>query len=148
MESEGIERPFRLAKSDPIASASILFGGVLSVLSASMVWVKADPSTLGVALPALFVNETALMRRGFDLRLGWLSVGWCVAACGIAAAALLLWGGSSAWVSKVQMSLGTVIVLMALLHLSSYPGVVAASAGGAFIIAGGCLANPETGRSK
>src|SRR5688572_1521786 len=135
-------------KSDPIAHASILFGGVLSVLSGRLVWAKADPSTLGAGLPALFVNEAALMRRGFELRIGWLSVGWCVAACGIAAAALLLWGGNSTWVPKVQMSLGAVILLIALFHLSTFPGVLAAAAGGAFIVAGACLATFRTERDK
>ncbi len=129
------------ATIESITRGLILLGSALSALSAGLVWSKADPATLGVGLPALFVNESALMRRGFELRVGWISVGWIVAACGIIAAALLLWGGEaeSAWIAKAQVGLGAVILLVALLHISSYFGPLTAAAGGALIISGGYL---------
>jgi len=129
------------AATPSTARGLVLLGGMLSALSAGLVWAKADPATLGVGLPAMFVNEAALMRRGFELRVGWISVGWVVAACGIIAAALLLWGGEaeSAWVAKAQIGLAGVILVLALLHLSRYLGPLTAAAGGAFIVSGSYL---------
>ena len=93
-------------------------------------------------MPAVFVSDSALLRRGFDLKMGWLSVGWAVALFGIGAIALLLWGGSgtqAAWIPRVQLGLGAAIVLIALLHAAPQPGVAVAAVGGGALAGGAIL---------
>ena len=131
------------ARGGLLAPGLILIGGSLSALSAGLVWARADAAALTPGVPAMFMNESALLRRGFDLRLGWLSVGWAVVICAVAASALLLWTGTNppaAAVSRTQMTLGAAIVLLSLLHASAYPGPIAAALGGGLTAAGSWLA--------
>jgi hypothetical protein len=124
----------------------ILTGGALSTLSAALPWARTLPDSLAAGFPALVVNESALIRSGFDVRIGWLSVGWLVAGCGIAAIALMLWdtGDSTPWIPPAQVALGAVIAAVALIHLVALPGVILGMAGGSLVSLGALFAGRNT----
>ena len=130
------------------SQAFILFGGVLATVSGALVWAKADSAESLGGVPALIITDSAFLRRGFDLKLGWLSIGWAIAICGIAAIALTLWGGAGeppGWIPKAQFGLGGAVLLISLIHLAPQPGVAAAAAGGAAIAAGAVMAARKAG---
>src|SRR5207249_4376751 len=109
-------------------------------LSAGLPWARMTPAEQPLAsLPALYVNQSELIRRGFDVKLGWLSVGWMVVLCGVTCAALLLWSVGTLpapGVARTQLGLGGLILAVSILHLSLMTGVLLTAAAGVLIITG------------
>ena len=127
---------------ESVSRSLTLGGAIISAVSAQLTWAKESASTITTGMPALYVSDEGLPRRGFDLNIGSISLGWLLVACGMAAAALLLWDRpdeSNSRTKALQTSLGIAIVIAAILHISPNLGVIAAGIGGGLIIAGARL---------
>ncbi len=121
----------------------ILAGLCACVFSAILVWGTSQPrATDNSHVNALFVKMWAVQVSGYDLKLGWLSVGWAVVACAVGAGALLLIdpGPKNRGVLFiVHTALAGIVIALAVLHLGPLPGVILALVGSVVLMIGGIM---------
>jgi hypothetical protein len=124
------DRPNGSRRLSLIGECATLMALGLSVLSGSLPWATVPPD-VGVAgfAGAFYASVKPVTVSGFALRIGSARVGWLVVvAAAISALSLLMPATtpSGAHARQVQMAAGAGIIALALLHLSTHPGVIVA----------------------
>src|SRR5438874_11796389 len=113
-----------------------LLGMALAVMSSALVWGQ-DPPPVMDMVGKIFVSRHNYTRAGYDIKLGWLPVGWTVVICAVTSGCLLLYepsGGERRLFFGVQLVLGLAILALALLHIGFYPGIILAILGGSALV--------------
>lgn len=132
--SDGKRKVFSAGEALTMASLA------LSVLSGSLRWADVAPqSGLPGAVGVLLVRKMTVSVTGFDLRIGWMRVGWIVVACAVLSGTLLLWEPTAAQkrvLLPIQCGAGGIVLAVALFYIGMYPGVLVALACGAMLILG------------
>lgn len=121
-----------------------LLGMVLCVMGAALTWERSAPQTLGpvVGAMAVYISRKSRDVPGYDIHLGWMSVGWVVVLCASAAASLLLFEpqrGRKSWYLGGQLAMAGIIGILALLYIGPYAGVIMALLGASLISIGAIL---------
>lgn len=118
-----------------------LIGLGLVVVSAAMTWGQEAPPVTSM-VGVVFSENRNFYRNGYELKMGWMRVGWAVVICAVACGSLLLFepsGKEKRAFFAIQVALGGIIIALALLHIGPYIGVFLALLGGACLIAGAAV---------
>ncbi|HXG23039.1 MAG TPA: hypothetical protein VNJ09_00680 [Chthonomonadales bacterium] len=115
-----------------------LLGMGIVVVSAALTWVNETPK-VNDPIGQYVVSLGSYARPGFDVRLGWLRVGWAVVFCGVLCGALLLFNPTAREKKVflgVQVALSLVILALAVLHIGPHAGVILAIVGASLLLWG------------
>jgi drug/metabolite transporter (DMT)-like permease len=118
-----------------------LIGMVLIVFGAALVWKREMPTVAKgfEAVGAIFINPEGYRQSGYDLRMGWLPVGWTAVFCAVVCGALLLLeprGREKRAFFLSQVILGIAVIVLAVLNIGPFPGSIMALIGGLLLLAG------------
>jgi hypothetical protein len=114
-------------------------GLAINILSASQTWAHQMPPGLLVPASALYVSRKVVEQNAFQLKIGWLSVGWILVMAGAIPALMLLTEPSAAekpLFLKVQVFCGCITLAAAILYFKPQLGVALACLSGSILIAG------------
>jgi hypothetical protein len=115
-----------------------LLGMGAVVVSAALTWVNETPK-VSDPVGQFVVSLGSYARPGFDVRIGWLRVGWVLVFCGVLCGSLLLFN-PAAREKKVflgiQVLLSLVVLALAVLHIGLHTGVLLAIGGALLLLWG------------
>jgi hypothetical protein len=115
-----------------------LIGMVIVVLGSMLIWGPSRRFSPELMPDVALVRIKPILVTGFDMRIGWMKVGWAAVTCAIVCAAFLLLeptAHSKAVLRSIHLACAIAILALVVLHIGPYPGIVVTAIGGVALAA-------------